>query len=217
MERLKAAKEKLLCAVEAQLGHLESVDAHELGEVVDMVKDFEEAMYYCAKVKELEEKKELYEEEKEQMKVMKHVKPLMEEQKHMHEMLMMKGLNPEDEMDHDRMYYPRAGAMRGRSRDARGRFNYGPYPEMYNPNEMYDPSQYPHEMLRDAREGKSPLTRKNYMETKELKKDPHTQNKELEKYLGELSDDIFEMIDDATPEQKTMISQKLSILASKIK
>lgn len=46
MERLKHVKDTLLCAVESQLGDLEKVDAKELGEVVDMVKDMEEAMYY---------------------------------------------------------------------------------------------------------------------------------------------------------------------------
>lgn len=57
-DRLKKAKETLMCAVENQLGHLDTVDAKELGEVVDMVKDFEEAIYYCTISKAMEEQGE---------------------------------------------------------------------------------------------------------------------------------------------------------------
>lgn len=51
MERLKAIKDILLCAVEEQLcGNLALIDTKELGEVVDMVKDISETMYYCSVV-----------------------------------------------------------------------------------------------------------------------------------------------------------------------
>ena len=40
---------------------------------------------------------------------------------------------------------------------------------------------------------------------------------ELEKYMKELSGDMMEMINDATPEEKEILSQKLSTLAEKIK
>ena len=71
--------------------------------------------------------------------------------------------------------------------------------------------------IRDVREGKSPISRKNYMESKELHKGTSAQMEELEKYLQELSQDITEMIADASPEEKNVLQQKLSILASKIK
>ena len=32
--------------VQAQLGHLECVDTKEMGEVIDIIKDLEEAIYY---------------------------------------------------------------------------------------------------------------------------------------------------------------------------
>jgi hypothetical protein len=47
MERLKHIKETLLGCIEGQMGHLDTVDTEELGDVVDMVKDLEEAIYYC--------------------------------------------------------------------------------------------------------------------------------------------------------------------------
>ena len=54
MERLKAIKSTLVSLVETQLQDVEHTDACELGEVVDMIKDLEEAMYYCAVVKAME-------------------------------------------------------------------------------------------------------------------------------------------------------------------
>ena len=47
IERLKTMKEAFMCAVESQMYNLAEVDAEELGEVVDMIKDLSEAVYYC--------------------------------------------------------------------------------------------------------------------------------------------------------------------------
>lgn len=38
--------EKILCAIDKQMDHLECVDTKELGEAIDMIKDLSEAMYY---------------------------------------------------------------------------------------------------------------------------------------------------------------------------
>lgn len=64
MERLKSIKDCLIAQVSGQMGKLDQVDAKELGEAVDMIKDMEEACYY-AKITEAmekgeEEKKVLY-------------------------------------------------------------------------------------------------------------------------------------------------------------
>ena len=40
--------------------------------------------------------------------------------------------------------------------------------------------------------------------------------KELERYAQELTSDIVEMIDDATPEEKQYLSKKITALAAKI-
>ena len=58
MERLKQMKETLMSSVQSQLGNLDNVDAKELGEAVDMIKDLSEAIYYCKIKKEMEECKE---------------------------------------------------------------------------------------------------------------------------------------------------------------
>ena len=75
--------------------------------------------------------------------------------------------------------------------------------------------EYPVEM-RDYREGRSPIARKMYMESKEMHQDPAAQIEELEHYIKELGDDVTEMIQDSTPEQKAILKQKISALAEKI-
>lgn len=70
--------------------------------------------------------------------------------------------------------------------------------------------------FRDSREGRSPMSRRNYMESKELHQDKNKKMRELEKYLQELSQDILEMIDDASPEEKQMLEKKMTHLTSKI-
>ena len=64
--------------------------------------------------------------------------------------------------------------------------------------------------------GHSPHGRKRYLEAKEHGKDTATQLRELEKYMQELSTDIVEMIDDASPEEKSYLEKKISALATKI-
>ena len=56
MEKLKRMKECLEDVVEQQIhGNIEKVDAKELGEAVDMIKDLAEAIYYCTITDAMEE------------------------------------------------------------------------------------------------------------------------------------------------------------------
>lgn len=82
-------------------------------------------------------------------------------------------------------------------------------------NGRNDYREYPIE-LRDYREGRSPKSRRMYMESKEMHHDKTKQMQELEQYLKELGADIAEMIEDATPEEKTLLKTKLSNLATRI-
>lgn len=70
--------------------------------------------------------------------------------------------------------------------------------------------------LRDHKEGQSPKSRKMYMESKELRHDKTVQIQELEQYMKELSSDIVEMIQGASPEEKQLLKSKLTTLISKI-
>lgn len=69
---------------------------------------------------------------------------------------------------------------------------------------------------RDSREGRSGQMRRSYIESKENGKDKGEKMKELENYMKELSTDVTEMISDASPEEKTMLRQKLQMLTQKI-
>lgn len=69
---------------------------------------------------------------------------------------------------------------------------------------------------RDNREGRSGMSRRGYMEAKEIGKDKGEKMKELEKYMKELSEDVTEMIGDASPEEKAMLKNKMQVLMQKI-
>jgi hypothetical protein len=73
------------------------------------------------------------------------------------------------------------------------------------------------ESMRDRREGKSPMSRKMYMESREMHKDKATSLQELEKYSQELTNDLVEMVEGASPEEKQFLSNKIATLATKIK
>lgn len=204
MERLKMMKEQLMTAVQSELGRLDQADSKELGEVVDMIKDLSEAVYYCTIVKSMEES----EEGKKEYPMMYYT-PMPMNYRDM-------------DREYGRMYYE------GQPRDSMGRFtdrDYNEYNYAAGGNGSSGSSggssgggsrNYPIE-LRDYREGQSPLTRKTYMERKmHGGGDKATQMKELEKYMQELSQDLTEMVEGSSPDEKQMLKSKLSTLASKI-
>ena len=71
-------------------------------------------------------------------------------------------------------------------------------------------------MMRDPREGRSSQSRRSYMESKEMHKDKAHQLKELEKYMQELTQDMVEMIQDASPEEKQYLEKRITALGNKI-
>ena len=71
-------------------------------------------------------------------------------------------------------------------------------------------------MMMPEYEGHSPNARRRYMDSKKYN-DKQTQIKELEQYTQELASDLTDMIKDASPEEKQLLQQKISLLASKIK
>lgn len=183
-------KEAFVGQVQSQLGNLANVDAHELGEVVDMIKDMEEAIYYCTITKAMEEKEQEHK----------------GTEYHSHYYTEYKYPEVYRDMDRDygRMYYGHQGAE---SASHQGDRRY------YSTWEM----DMPKSVIRDEREGKSGKTRRTYMENKQMHADKATQMKELERYIQELGQDLVEMVEDASPEEKQLLQQKVSTLASKIK
>ena len=174
-ERLRCMKESLMCVVEDQLCHLEDVDAKELGEVVDMIKDLEEAEYYHSVVKAMEEHK-----------------------------------NPVD-----KMYYSTPSSWNHENHKPIKTANGWVCECTQQTSYDYAEKEFPH-AFDDPREGRSSRARRMYMETKESHQDKTVQMKELEKYLQELSTDVTEMIEGATPEERQYMSKKMSALATKI-
>ena len=199
MDRLKSMKETLMNCVQGQLGHLDSVDSKELGEAIDMIKDLEEAIYYKTITESMEKK------EKEEPKYNNYY---YTEYRPDHYRDMDRGIG---KMYYpDRMYYSDGGG------NSNGNSGTGYSSGGSNGNSRsYTERELPVAM-RDYREGRSPMSRKMYMESKEMHKDKAAQMKELEKYMHELTEDITEMIEGASPEEKTLLQQKISGLASKI-
>ena len=71
-------------------------------------------------------------------------------------------------------------------------------------------------MMRDPREGRSPESRRMYLEAKHGGLDKSMQLKELEKYMQELTNDMVDLIQEASPEEKQYLEKKIAGLATKI-
>jgi hypothetical protein len=139
-KKLMWMEEQLIAEAEKQFECLEQVCTKELGEVIDMIKDLKEAIYYETVTKAMEAG-DSYKTEK---------------------------------SDH-------------------------------HPSDS-----------RSEYEGKSPHSRQLYIEARHMNKDKATQLRELEKYMQELTQDIVDMIADASPEEKQYLEKKITALASKV-
>ena len=148
IEELKRMKNCLITQAQSQMNNLSMVNTREMGEVIDMIKDLEESIYYCTIVE----------------------------------------------------------AMAGDS-------NYNYYRDIdQNQGRMY----YSGNDLRDIKEGRSPMIRRTYMESKEMHKNKNSQMQELEKYTRELSADVIDMIRGSSMEEKQILQRKLNEIASQI-
>ena len=191
MDMLKSMKDTLMCSAQAQMSHLDCVDAKELGEVIDMIKDLEEAIYYCTITEA------------------------------MHQTDKEGGNNhttayySEPRGNYSRMYYDGGTSYRmyDGGRGNAGISNGSSHPSMYT-NGGRDAENWGE--ARDPREGVSHQQRKMYMESKQMHHGKAKQLQELEKYMKDLSSDMVEMIEDASTEERQYLSNRLTALASKI-
>ena len=186
-ETLKTMKHSLISKVSAEMGNLDCVDTKELGEAIDMIKDLEEALYYCTIIEAMEGK------DKESEPEVRNNNYYYTESKY----VPIKDWDYYRDMDrpYGMMYYSggNTSSSGGMNQDSRNSFG-----------------------MRDSREGRSPASRRQYMESKEMHMDKTTQLKDLEKYMQELTTDIAEMIDQASPDEKQLVQKKISSLAAKI-
>ena len=196
LDKLNMVKETLMNTLQTQMSNLQNVDAKELGEVVDMVKDLEEAIYYCTITNAMEGK----DKEGHQKEVERHY-------------YTERPYYPPMDYNYRNMYYGGNGSNGGNSGHSSGNG------EGMNRDMYYTDSAVIGEtgMGKDNREGRSGMSRRTYMEAKDMKKGQAMQIKELEHYIQELSNDLTEMIGDASPEEKSLLKQHLKTISEKIK
>lgn len=207
---------------------VEAVDTKEMGEVTDIIKDLSEAMYYRTLVEAMKESE--YGEDYDEYGPMEserryyrgqprsktsgrymsrgdgrrrgYEEPVYRMTPEMYRRMPMEWERDMDREGMGRMYYSgdsaTGGSMASRNQSSGGNMDGGSVGG------------------RDRREGRSGMMRRGYMEAKEMGKDKGEKMKELEDYMKELSSDVTEMISDASPEEKTMLKQKMQVLMSKI-
>lgn len=195
---------------------VDNVDTKEMGEVVDIIKDLAEAMYYRTLVVAMEDSE--YGEDYDEYGPMEDGR---------------RGYRGQPRSKTSGRYMSIGDGRRSN----RGRRGYdepmGGYemtPEMYEkyPAEYYrdmdrqDGKMYYTDMsmntgMRDAKEGRSAMSRKTYMETKQM----HTNDtqdgknikaKKLDEFFGDLYEDMKEMAHDMSNEEKTVWKQRVAKL-----
>lgn len=221
-DRLKHMKETLMSAIESQMYNLNEVDTEELGDVIDMIKDLEEATYYCAVVKAMEES-----EEKQKNGEMMYYPPMYfnsgygMNNRMMNDGGMQTGMGSyymersgnTDGRDMPRSYYNGGSSGGGNNSSSGG--SGGNSGGRGGSSSQFTEKEFPYAFA-DEREGRSPRARRMYMESKETHQDKASQMRELEKYMQELSHDVVEMIEGASPEERQYLSKKISALATKL-
>lgn len=189
--RLEHIKEALLCVVEAQLCVLTEVNAEELGKVIDMIKDIDEAIYYHTVTEAMRGREEEWETE------------------------TKKSDHHQERKDDGRWYYDSSRPVvehTGSEKTYQVNESLKPMRQGENPSQLNNGMS----SHNDEREGRSYISRKMYMEARDMKKDKATQLRELEKYMAELSQDVVDMINDATTEERQYLEKKIAALATKV-
>ena len=215
MKQLKQMKETLMMAVQGQLSNLSQTDTKELGCAIDMIKDLSEAIYYCTITKSMEEAEE---EKEEMMKMMKYSQQNDQGNSQMYysERKREPYYMPRD-MDRweGRMYY-NGGGMNGRSSNNSSGSSSGGNNARGGGSRGYSEPTYMNQYERDPREGKAPERRRMYMESKQMNSDKTMHMRELEEYAHDLTDDILDMLKDASPEEKQTLKKKMIELTGKM-
>lgn len=203
------------CLTEKALAELdkgiENVDTKEMGEVVDMIKDLNEAEYRAVIVKSM---KEVDEEQKE------------------YDKKLLRALKDEYGEEGGRRYYDEyrykttgryAPKGKGGYVGRRG-YEEPPYYHMYPERDMdreYGRMYYTEPTATHTSESGYDRAKRMYTETKEMHKantpeDKEHKMKSLDSYTKELASDITGMVADMSAEEKNLLRTKLSTLVSKI-
>lgn len=187
MEELKTMKQQFISAVQGELAKgINRIDAHEMGEVIDMIKDLSEAIYYCsvtdAMYKSSQEDKDYY----------------------MEKYLPSKYYTPYPRYYDD--YHRDVDRYNGRMYFTEPKVSKTIRTNYSDRGTSWDIS----------REGRSPMSRRMFIEMKENGSDSESSMKELEHYMKDLSEDIVDMIESLSEDERVIVKQKLASLANKI-
>lgn len=194
---------------------VENIDTKEMGEVAEIIKELSEAEYYAKISKAMDEAEYgedydymgAYDEHERKgyrgqrrdsrgryMSRRGYETPMMmyDDREHMRDMDRMDG----------KMYYTSGNSSMGGSTSGNSSMNSGQM--------GYSDGG------RDRREGRSGQSRRGYMEAKEQGKDKAEKMKSLEDYMKSMAEDLTEAIENASPEERSMVKNKLSVLTQKM-
>lgn len=209
IKRMHEMIEKLTKCAEMELEKgIDKIDAEEMGEVTDMIKDLAEAEYYSKISKAMDESE--YGEDYDYMGA--------------YDEYERKGYRGQ----------PRSKTSGRFMRRGDGRRSY--MPMMYEHDYDWDSMQsdrdidrhlgrmgYTEPMHKDEThtESRYDRARKGYEETKSMHKDNSPESKQmkmksLEDYMKSLAEDVTEMLNDMSQEEKSLMKQKMSVLMQKI-
>ena len=202
---IECLTEKALCELEKGT---ENVDTCEMGQVVDMIKDLNEAEYKAVIVKAMKK---------------------ADEEKEEYDKMLLRELKEEYGEDAGRRFYDNYRYSDGRfAPKGHGSYRRGyeepPYyhmtPEMYR-----DMDRDTHSRMYYTETGMNESgydrAKRTYTETKEMHRgntpeDKKAKMQELERYAKSLTEDVVEMVSDMSDEEKNLLRTKMQILMQKI-
>ena len=202
---IECLTEKALCELEKGT---ENVDTCEMGQVVDMIKDLNEAEYKAVIVKAMKK---------------------ADEEKEEYDKILLRELKEEYGEDAGRRFYDHYRYSDGRfAPKGHGSYRRGyeepPYyhmtPEMYR-----DMDRDTHSRMYYTETGMNESgydrAKRTYTETKEMHRgntpeDKKAKMQELERYAKSLTEDVVEMVSDMSDEEKNLLRTKMQILMQKI-
>ena len=207
---IECLTEKALCELEKGT---ENVDTCEMGQVVDMIKDLNEAEYKAVIVKAMKK---------------------ADEEKEEYDKMLIRELKEEYGEDAGRRFYDHYRYADGRfAPKGRGTYRrgYEEPPYWHMTPERYHDMEYSRDMDKENgrmyytepmyTESRYESAKRAYTESKELHKgnepkDKEAKMRELEKYMKEMSDDLLNLMKGMSQEEMNMAKSKLSVLVSKM-
>ena len=200
---IECLTEKALCELEKGT---ENVDTCEMGQVVDMIKDLNEAEYKAVIVKAMKK---------------------ADEEKEEYDKMLLRELKEEYGEDAGRRFYDHYRYSDGRFAP-KGHGTYRGYSEPYyhmTPEMYRDMDRDTHGRMYYTETGMNESgydrAKRNYTDTKEMHRgntpeDKKAKMQELERYAKSLTEDVVEMVSDMSDEEKNLLRTKMQILMQKI-